>query len=196
MQRVACPGLDLRVAVNVSTRDLLDSDLTEIVPVLLERFGLPPSSLQLEITESRLVSDLRRAKKLLGELRATGVSIAIDDFGTGFSSLSQLQQLPVDEIKIDRSFVMAMERDNNAAVLVRAMIELAANLGKRVTAEGVETATAHRTLSELGCDFAQGYHFGRPVPADECRRLIEAAPQPLETKPAAITLLRSQPDAA
>ena len=107
-----------------------------------------------------------------------GVTIAIDDFGTGFSSLSQLQQLPVDEIKIDRSFVMRMEDRSRRRVLVRSIIELGRNLGLRVTAEGVETATVHHTLRDLGCDFAQGFHISRPVPADECQRVLQALPAP------------------
>ena len=115
-----------------------------------------------------------------------GVTIAIDDFGTGFSSLSQLQQLPVDEIKIDRSFVMHMEADHDDAVLVRSIIELGRNLGLRVTAEGVETATVHQTLRELGCDFAQGFHISRPIPADECHRLLEAMPHQSRGEPARV----------
>jgi diguanylate cyclase (GGDEF)-like protein len=169
-------GLDIRFSVNISTRTLLDHDLPATIRALLDRFAVPPSSLQLEITESRFVADLGRARTVLHELRAMGVTIAIDDFGTGFSSLSQLQQLPVDEIKIDRSFVMRMETDRDDAVLVRSIIELGHNLGLHVTAEGVETASVSRTLRELGCDFAQGYHFSRPVPAEECQRLLEAMP--------------------
>jgi len=102
-----------------------------------------------------------------------GISIALDDFGTGFSSLSQLQQLPVDEIKIDRSFVTHMETDRNDLALVRSIIDLGRNLGLLVTAEGVETSTVRRTLRDLGCDFAQGFHLSRPVPAEECRRCLE-----------------------
>ena len=177
-------GLEVRVSVNISTRSLLDSGLATTIAELLHRFALPPSSLQLEITESRIIADFGRARTVLRELRATGVTIAIDDFGTGFSSLTQLQQLPVDEIKIDRSFVMRMETDHDDAVLVRSIIDLGRNLGLRVTAEGVETASAHRALRDLGCDFAQGFHVGRPVPAEECRRLLEAAPATVPTEPA------------
>jgi EAL domain-containing protein (putative c-di-GMP-specific phosphodiesterase class I) len=110
-----------------------------------------------------------------------GVMIAIDDFGTGFSSLSQLQQLPIDEIKIDRSFVTRMETDRNDAVLVRSIIELGRNLGLRVTAEGVETENVKTRLRQLGCDFAQGFHTGRPVLAEECRRYLDgdATPAPV-----------------
>jgi diguanylate cyclase len=170
-------GLDIRFSVNVSMLALLDHEMPETISVLLDGFAIPPASLQLEITESRLVADLGCARTVLQELRAMGVRIAIDDFGTGFSSLSQLQQLPVDEIKIDRSFVARMEANHDAAVLVRSIVELGRNLGLRVTAEGVETAGVQHTLRELGCDFAQGFHISRPVPADECRRLLEAMPR-------------------
>jgi EAL domain-containing protein (putative c-di-GMP-specific phosphodiesterase class I) len=140
-----------------------------MIRALLGRFNLPPSRLQLEITESRIVADMRRARNALDQIRALGVKIAIDDFGTGFSSLSQLQQLPIDEIKIDRSFVTRMEVNRNDAVLVRSIIELARNLGLRVTAEGVETESIQTSLRQLGCDYAQGFYIGRPAPAEECR---------------------------
>ena len=169
-------GLDVRFSVTVSSRTLLDRDLPSIIGRLLRRFAVPAASLQLEITESRSVADLRRAQTALLDLRAMGVTIAIDDFGTGFSSLSQLQQLPVDEIKIDRSFVMRMETNRDDAVPVRSIIELGRNLGLRVTAEGVETESSYETLRRLGCDFAQGFHLSRPVPAEECRRLLETRP--------------------
>jgi diguanylate cyclase (GGDEF)-like protein len=167
-----CSGLELRVSVNVSTRSLLDSELVTTIRELLEHYELDASFLQLEITESRIVADLRRAKSVLDDLRGIGVTIAIDDFGTGFSSLSQLQQLPVDEIKIDKSFVMRMESDTNDFVLVRSIVDLGRNLGLHVTAEGVESETVAARLGELGCTFAQGFYHGRPEPAAECRRLI------------------------
>jgi diguanylate cyclase (GGDEF)-like protein len=167
-------GLDVTVSVNVSARNLLDHALPSIIRELLDRFQLPPSALQLEITESRIIADLRRARSALDELRSMGVKIAIDDFGTGFSSLLQLQQLPIDEIKIDRSFVTRMESHQSDAVLVRSIIELGRNLGLRVTAEGVETESVRCSLSELGCDFAQGFHIGRPAAAEECRRHLRA----------------------
>jgi EAL domain-containing protein (putative c-di-GMP-specific phosphodiesterase class I) len=166
-------GLEVTVSVNVSARSLLDHDLPSMIRTLLERFELPASVLQLEITESRIIADLRRARSALDELRGMGVKIAIDDFGTGFSSLLQLQQLPIDEIKIDRSFVMRMETNRSDAVLVRSIIELGRNLGLNVTAEGVETESVRSSLSQLGCDFAQGFHIGRPVDAEECRRYLD-----------------------
>jgi diguanylate cyclase (GGDEF)-like protein len=169
-------GLNVTVSVNVSTRNLLDHDLPSVVRTLLDRFELPASVLELEITESRIVADLRRARAALEELRGMGLRIAIDDFGTGFSSLSQLQQLPVDEIKIDKSFVTRMETDRNDAVLVRSIIELGRNLGLSVTAEGVESESVRRSLHRLGCDFAQGFHIGRPAPAEECRLHLQPPP--------------------
>jgi diguanylate cyclase (GGDEF)-like protein len=167
-------GLNVAVSVNVSARNLLDHALPSIIRELLDRFQVPASALQLEITESRIVADLRRARKALDELRSMGVKIAIDDFGTGFSSLLQLQQLPIDEIKIDRSFVTRMETNQSDAVLVRSIIELGRNLGLHVTAEGVETESVRRSLRELGCDFAQGFHIARPATAEECRRYLDA----------------------
>ena len=165
-------GLEVTVSVNVSTRSLLDHDLPAIIGALLARLELHASALQLEITESRIVADLPRAREALDELRAMGVMIAIDDFGTGYSSLSQLQQLPVDEIKIDRSFVTRMESTPQDAALVHSIIDLGRNLGLRVTAEGVETEDVKQVLAELGCDYAQGFHVGRPVVAEECTRYL------------------------
>ena len=166
-------GLEVTVSVNVSTRSLLDHDLSVVIGALLARLDLHASALQLEITESRIVADLPRARAALDELRSMGVMIAIDDFGTGYSSLTQLQQLPVDEIKIDRSFVTRMESDRQDAVLVHSIIDLGRNLGLRVTAEGVETENVKRVLARLGCDYAQGFHVGRPAVADECERYFE-----------------------
>ena len=179
-------GLEVTVSVNVSTRSLLDHDLPVLIGGLLARLDLHASALQLEITESRIVADLPRARAALDELRAMGVMIAIDDFGTGYSSLSQLQQLPVDEIKIDRSFVTRMETDRQDAVLVHSIIDLGRNLGLRVTAEGVETENVKQVLARLGCDYAQGFHVGRPVIADECERYFA----PEETSAPLIALVK------
>jgi diguanylate cyclase (GGDEF)-like protein len=170
-------GLQVSVSVNVSTRSLVDHDLPAMIRASLAHFSLPASALQLEITESRIVADLGRTRRVLDEIRGMGVGIAIDDFGTGFSSLSQLQQLPIDEIKIDRSFVTGMKVNRNDAILVRSIIDLARNLGLKVTAEGVETESARCALCELGCDLAQGFHIGRPMPPDQCgRHLRESQP--------------------
>jgi EAL domain-containing protein (putative c-di-GMP-specific phosphodiesterase class I) len=168
-------GLEITVSVNVSWLSLLDQGLPAMISGMLERFELPASLLQLEITESRIVADLRRARSTLDELRALGLKIAIDDFGTGFSSLSQLQHLPIDEIKIDRSFVTRMETHRSDAVLVRSIVELGRNLGLTVTAEGVETERVMSSLRQLGCDFGQGFYIGRAAAANECRRYLGAA---------------------
>ncbi|CAA9463267.1 MAG: diguanylate cyclase/phosphodiesterase (GGDEF & EAL domains) with PAS/PAC sensor(s) [uncultured Solirubrobacteraceae bacterium] len=178
-------GLDLRVAVNVSTRNLLDRALPDEVASLLEKWSVPAAALQLEITETKIVSDFGRAREVLERLRAVGVSVAIDDFGTGYSSLAQLQQLPADEIKIDRSFVRNMRTNPSDAAIVRSTIALGRNLSLEVTAEGVESEEICRDLSDLGCDFAQGYFLGRSVPADECERDIRILlrEQGIETGP-------------
>jgi diguanylate cyclase (GGDEF)-like protein len=177
VRRWRSDGLEVTVSVNVSTRSLLDHDLPVVIAALLSRLDLHASALQLEITESRIVADLPRARAALDDLRAMGVMIAIDDFGTGYSSLSQLQQLPVDEIKIDRSFVTRMETDRQDAVLVHSIIDLGRNLGLRVTAEGVETQNVKEVLARLGCDYAQGFHVGRPVVAGECERYLGESPE-------------------
>jgi diguanylate cyclase (GGDEF)-like protein len=167
-------GLDLRVAVNLSTRSLLDRGLPGEVQQLLARRQLPPSVLQLEVTETKIVADFGRARDVLHRLRAVGIRVAIDDFGTGYSSLAQLQQLPADEIKIDKSFVMDMDENVNNAAIVRSTIGLGRNLGLAVTAEGVETPQTLDRLVELGCDYAQGYHLGRPATAEECERELRS----------------------
>jgi diguanylate cyclase (GGDEF)-like protein len=158
-------GRDMRIGVNVSARDVTDPTLPEYVETLLDRHGVPGSALQLEITETELVGEAPDAHKVLDRLAGIGVSWAIDDFGTGYSSLAQLQRLPVDEIKIDRSFVMVMDRSDAGEVIVRSTIDLARALGVRVTAEGVETASTLERLTQLGCDYAQGFYVARPEPA-------------------------------
>jgi diguanylate cyclase len=160
-------GMTLGVAVNLSVRNLLDADFPDQVKHLLGKQRVDPSLLELEITESTMLSDPVRTKRVLDKLSAMGVSLSIDDFGTGYSSLAYLSQLPVNEIKIDRSFVMNMSESDNDAVIVRSTIDLARNLGLHVVAEGVETEQAWDHLSELGCTLAQGYYLSRPVPAAE-----------------------------
>ncbi|MFG6414096.1 putative bifunctional diguanylate cyclase/phosphodiesterase [Roseateles sp. DC23W] len=160
-------GLNLRLSVNLSTRDLMDQDLPGKIEALLAPLQVPPASLCLEITESAIMDDPARALSTLEHLHAMGFKLSIDDFGTGYSSLAYLKRLPVDELKIDKSFVMAMERDLDDARIVRSTIELAHNLGLSVVAEGVETAKAWGLLSRLGCDEGQGYFIAKPMPQDE-----------------------------
>jgi len=156
-----------RVSVNLSTRDLMDAELPLKLQRLLQRYPMPPKALCLEITESAIMDEPQRAEATLTQLSAAGFKLSIDDFGTGYSSLAYLKRLPVDELKIDRSFVMAMEKDEDDAKIVRSTIDLAHNLGLSVVAEGVESAAAMARLAGLNCDEAQGYHMSRPIPAAE-----------------------------
>jgi diguanylate cyclase (GGDEF)-like protein len=156
-------GLRLSVSVNLSARDLLDLELPETVERLLREHDLPADRLELEITESVILADPMRARLVLNRLSEMGVELAIDDFGSGYSSLAYLKRLPVKQIKIDRSFVMNMEQDENDAVIVRSTIDLGRNLGLMVVAEGVESEAIWSDLARLECDLAQGYYLSRPV---------------------------------
>jgi diguanylate cyclase (GGDEF)-like protein/PAS domain S-box-containing protein len=162
-------GLTLAIAVNLSMRNLLDVEFPEHVRRLLERWGVEPRLLELEITESTMIADPVRTKQILDRLAAMGIRLSIDDFGTGYSSLAYLKRLPVNEIKIDRSFVMNMSENEDDAAIVRSTIDLGRNLDLEVVAEGVETAEVWEQLSALGCASAQGYYLSRPVPPDELR---------------------------
>ena len=160
-------GMELVVSVNVSARSLLDHELPGQVEALLQRWNLPAGSLRLEITESTIMEDPVRALAVLDAIHKKGIGLALDDFGTGYSSLSYLKRLPVDELKIDKSFVTHMHTDDDDAVIVRSTIDLGRNLGLEVVAEGVETKEHWDQLTELGCDLAQGYYLSRPIPAGE-----------------------------
>jgi EAL domain-containing protein (putative c-di-GMP-specific phosphodiesterase class I) len=160
-------GIDLTVSVNLATRNLLDVAFPDDVLAALERWDVDPGRLELEITESTMLDDPFRTKIVLDRLFGMGIKLSIDDFGTGYSSLAYLRQLPVSEIKIDRSFVLHMDENPDDAVIVRSTIDLGRNLGLRVVAEGVETLEAWQQLEGLGCDVAQGYFLSRPVPAEE-----------------------------
>jgi len=167
-------GLPLTLSINLSTRDLLDPDLPTKFDALLVKHRVPAEAFCLEITESAIMDDPARALATLNRLSLLGFRLSIDDFGTGYSSLAYLKRLPVDELKIDKSFVMSMEKDLDDAKIVRSTIDLAHNLGLTVVAEGVEDAKAWQLLRELECDEAQGYHMGRPMPATEFRAWSEA----------------------
>jgi diguanylate cyclase (GGDEF)-like protein len=160
-------GIRLSVAVNLSVRNLLDPNLPQEVAKLLSQCGVEPNRLELEITESSIMSDPQRAREILIRLSAMGIRLAIDDFGTGHSSLAYLKQLPVHTLKIDKSFIINMTNDENDLVIVQSTIDLAHNLGLEVVAEGVETEEVWNKLKLLGCDLAQGYWRGRPVPAED-----------------------------
>ncbi|MDD0840200.1 EAL domain-containing protein [Curvibacter sp. HBC61] len=156
----------LKISINLSTRDLLDPDLSVRLGSLLQRYGVPATQFCLEITESAIMDDPQRAETTLNRLSEQGFQLSIDDFGTGYSSLAYLKRLPVDELKIDKSFVMGMEKDEDDAKIVRSTIDLAHNLGLSVVAEGVENAVILERLADLSCDEAQGYHISRPLPAE------------------------------
>jgi diguanylate cyclase (GGDEF)-like protein len=166
-QTLADEGLDLLLSVNLSTRDLMDPDLPAKFDALLVKHLVPASAFCLEITESAIMDDPQRALGTLDALHDMGFKLSIDDFGTGYSSLAYLKRLPVDELKIDQSFVRNMETDRDDTTIVRSTIDLAHNLGIMVVAEGVETVEVWNMLRELKCDQAQGYHMGRPMPVGE-----------------------------
>jgi EAL domain-containing protein (putative c-di-GMP-specific phosphodiesterase class I) len=166
-------GIELSVAVNLSVRNLLDMELANDIERLLETWSVDPSMLKLEITENTIMVDPPRALEVLTRLRDIGAGLSIDDFGTGYSSLSYLKRLPVDEIKIDRSFVMNMPSSENDQQIVRSTVDLGRNLGLKVVAEGVETKDIWRDLATLGCDVAQGYYLTRPIPPEELVAWLE-----------------------
>jgi diguanylate cyclase (GGDEF)-like protein len=160
-------GIRIPVAVNVSPRTLLDADLPEVVGHLLERWGVPPRFLRLELTENFLVADSGRSDTVLHGLSQVGVGLSIDDFGTGFSSLSYLKRLPIEEIKVDRSFVSHMLERVEDFTIVRATVELGRNLGLRVVAEGVQDRDTFDRLGDFGCDEAQGFYISRPLEPED-----------------------------
>ncbi|GAC1476935.1 MAG: hypothetical protein NVS1B12_11330 [Acidimicrobiales bacterium] len=168
-------GHDLTMAVNLSPRSLLDNELVADVARTLHSCGVAARHLVLELTETSVMSDPARSHVVLSELSDLGCGLAIDDFGTGYSSLSRLKQLPVDEVKIDKSFVLGMAADPDDATIVKSIIDLARNLGLKVVAEGVEDEATLRELNRLGCDQAQGYYMCRPVPAAEFDEWLAAS---------------------
>ncbi len=163
-------GVNIVTSVNLSTRDLLDLELPQKFDALLVKHGVPAEAFCLEITESAIMDDPERALATLERLSALGFRLSIDDFGTGYSSLAYLKRLPVDELKIDKSFVLNMEKDLDDARIVRSTIDLAHGLGLSVVAEGVESAQVWDLLRDLSCDEAQGFHMGKPMPSHEFTR--------------------------
>ncbi len=166
-RRCADQGLRLQMSINLSARDLIDPELPARVSALLQQHQVPASAMCLEITESAIMDDPNRAQQTLEQFHDMGLQMSIDDFGTGYSSLAYLKRLPVHELKIDRSFVMNMHHDAQDAKIVRSVVDLAHNLGLKVTAEGLEEGAAWGLLGELGCDIAQGYWIAKPMPADQ-----------------------------
>jgi len=173
-------GYRIGMAVNLSPRNLLEEDLAGAVAQLMDRHGIEPGSLTMEITEDAIMTDPDRAVAAVGHLRACSARISVDDFGTGHSSLAYLTALPVDELKIDKSFVLNMAEKSSDAVIVRSLVELAHDLGLSVVAEGIETEPALEALRRLGCDIGQGYHLGRPMRREAFDRWMR---ERLETGP-------------
>jgi diguanylate cyclase (GGDEF)-like protein len=160
-------GRDLGIAVNLSARSLQDTDLVDEVSRLLLRHDVPADRLTLEVTEGSVMADPTRAVALLHQLRELGVRLSVDDFGTGYSSLSYLQRLPVQEVKIDRSFVADLHTENENVAIVRAIVDLGRHLGLEVVAEGVEDEATWTLLASMNCDLVQGWHLARPMPTGE-----------------------------
>ena len=154
------------IKVNLSARQFAHPNLVEVVAGILADTGVDPASVYLEITESVLMEDAESTSGALRELKSLGVSLAVDDFGTGYSSLIYLKRFPVDELKVDRTFVAGLLGNAEDAAIVAAVVNLAHTLGVKAVAEGVESSAQAARLIELGCDFGQGYHFGRPMPAE------------------------------
>ena len=169
---LAPAGDPLVMTVNLSARQFTQPDLVDQIAEILAETGLEPSALELEITESVVMDQSETGVRALRRLRELGVRIVLDDFGTGYSSLSYLKHLPLDTIKIDRSFVAGLEATADRSI-VEAVIALAHGLGIGVVAEGIETDIQRRRLIELGCDLGQGYLFSRPVPARDAGRLLK-----------------------
>jgi EAL domain-containing protein (putative c-di-GMP-specific phosphodiesterase class I) len=166
----------VHVGVNLSSIQFLQGDLIKSVESALAHSGLPASLLDLELTESILVANPEETIETLDRLKTAGASVSIDDFGTGYSSLSYLKRLPVDELKIDKAFVLNMTEDKDDEVIVRSTIDLAHNLGLMVVAEGVESAEHVERLKALGCDLGQGYYFAKPIPITEFTTWLANSP--------------------
>ena len=184
-------NLTLDVAINLSAGDIVDAGLGDVILRLLAEYRVAATSLVLEITESAMMRDPVTAARNMELLRVAGVRFAIDDFGTGYSSLSQLRKLPVDELKIDRSFVSRAHLDADDASIVSSTIELGHNLGLKVVAEGVEVAETLLMLRKLGCDYAQGYLISKPMPADEVAAYVREANQVLEDSDSTLIQVRA-----
>jgi EAL domain-containing protein (putative c-di-GMP-specific phosphodiesterase class I) len=165
-------GRRLRVAVNLSARQLLDASLVKLVQGVLAQTRLPPSGLELEITESLIMQSPELTRRILAELRELGVAIAMDDFGTGYSSLAYLRRFPVDSIKIDRSFIHGVPGEPDGESITQAVIAMAHSLRLRAIAEGVETAQQLEFLRRHGCDEIQGYFFSRPLPYPQLTQVL------------------------
>jgi EAL domain-containing protein (putative c-di-GMP-specific phosphodiesterase class I) len=163
----------IRVAVNLSARQFYQQDLAASIKAVLEETGIAPHLLELELTESMMMSDVEHAAGILRTLKAIGVQLSIDDFGTGYSSLAYLKRFPIDLLKIDQSFVRDITIDPDDAAIVLSIISLAHSLRLKVIAEGVETQAQLSYLQQHDCDYLQGFYFSRPLPAPECEQMLK-----------------------
>jgi EAL domain-containing protein (putative c-di-GMP-specific phosphodiesterase class I) len=171
-------GHTVAVAVNLSVTNLLDASLPSDVDRLLTQHQLPPTALILEITETVLMTDATGAKAVVEALHALGVGLSVDDYGTGYSSLAYLQDLAIDELKLDRSFIKRLSEDARSAAIVRSTVDLAHSLGLRIVAEGVEDEPTVELLRSYGCDVIQGYFFSRPLPARDLTEWLSTSRRP------------------
>ena len=165
-------GKGIQIAINISPRQFMQPDFVQGIARRLESYGVPPSLIELELTETSVMETGAAARQVLVALRELGVSLSIDDFGTGYSSLAYLSGFPVDKIKIDRSFVQYMDEQPEQQAIVLTICQLAKNLGLSVIAEGVETEAQRELLASFGCDYIQGYWLAKPMPANEVEQLF------------------------
>jgi len=166
-------GHNLEVAINISVLNLKDQDFVDTIRNILNKYKIESKKVVFEITESAMMSNPVHAAELLSELDEMGIKLAVDDFGMGFSSLSYLKKLPVDELKIDKSFVIGMKDNASDEVIVHSTIELAHNLGLEVVAEGVEEKIVYEKLKKYSCDTAQGYYMSKPMPIDKLESWLD-----------------------
>ncbi|EKD41063.1 MAG: hypothetical protein ACD_74C00067G0001, partial [uncultured bacterium] len=166
---------ELLISVNLAVPQLLSSHIMEEIEQILDESGLPPATLKLEVTESGIMENIETALDVLHAIRERGMTLSIDDFGTGYSSLSYLHRFPFDTLKVDRSFVIEMEKDAKNLEIIRSIVALAHNLGKKVIVEGIETPGQLALARDLGCEFGQGYLFAKPLPAEEAEKLLRSA---------------------
>jgi EAL domain-containing protein (putative c-di-GMP-specific phosphodiesterase class I) len=169
-------GLDIPIAINLSARSFMDPNLVSTMEALITLWGIDHGSLQLEVTETALMSDPEQASEICKQLRDLDIELSIDDFGTGQSSMAYLRDLSVTHVKIDQSFVMQMATDPGNAAIVKSVIELGSSLGKNLIAEGVEDEPTAKLLTELGCEIAQGWKYSKAIPANEWTAWLETAP--------------------
>jgi len=191
-QRDGLVAADASISINLSARDMVEAGIDRAVRILLSESGFDPSNLIVEITESAMMNDIDAAVRELRSLKALGLRIAIDDFGTGYSSLAYLQRLPIDILKIDRSFVATLSEDDESVTLVNAIIRMAEALGHTTIAEGIERAAQDKVLRQLGCHLGQGYLLGQPLDAGSMERLLRARHAPIDRRRHQATRLRPQ----